>query len=213
MRMGKRPSLRTTSSIRLWVCLGRLSVGSALIGGNDPICYYIGKNDRYPHVDSLYKTSNYIQSFGCNGFFYRADLIKATNLDNYYPMDNAMEVKGEFSAIGCDWVWHKTSDNLISFLKKRYKYARDLYSDRNDRRWLMVDTKEDKLRLCWFIISTITVLPALAISIKGFLKIRDFSWFWHWPVCFGFLVTYTILALRNFVKHGQFFQVKCPVQA
>ena len=179
----------------------------SLIGGNDPICYYLGKNDRWPHVEELRIRSDYQPSYGCNGFFYRSKHIKSTNLDNYYPMDNAMEVPGKIYSMSGS-IWHRTSDNLISFLIKRYKYARDLFSDRGDRRWKIIDTKEDKWRLCFFCISTITLLPALFVSIRGFLKIRDWAWFWHWPVCFGFLITYSILALRNLFKHGHLFQ--CP---
>jgi len=172
----------------------------SLTGGNDPISYYLGKNDRYPHVKSLIRRSKYAQSFGDNGFFYRSELIKKTDLDHYYPMDNALEVEGEFSALDCDWVWHRTSDNLLTFLKKRYKYARDLYSDRNDRRWKMLDTKEDYWRLIGFILSTIGVIPAVCVSIRGFLKIRDWAWFWHFPVCMGFLITYGVLVCRNILN-------------
>jgi len=178
----------------------------SLIGGNDPICYYLGKNDRLPHVNSLAKYSDYPPSFGCNGFFYRAELIKKTDLDNYYPMDNAMEVPGKFCAIDSDSIWHRTSDNLITFLKKRYKYARDLYSDRTDRRWKIVDTTADCWRLAFFIFCTITVVPCLFTSLRGFKRVHDIAWFWHWPVCFGFLITYSILAFRNLFKYGRFFQ-------
>ena len=184
----------------------------SLIGGNDPVCYYLGKNDRRPHAKDIQETSDYPSSYGCNGFFYRSELIKKTNLDNYYPMDNAMEVGGEFSAMDCDWIWHRTSDNLVSFLIKRYKYARDLYSDRQDRRWKMLDTSQDYIRLIWFILCTIAIFPCLLVSFKGYSKIKDPAWAWHWPVCLGFLVTYTFLAIRNLFKHGRLFQCRAPLQ-
>ena len=105
-------------------------------------------------------------------------------------------------------IWHRTSSNLIPFLIKRYKYARDLYSDRNDRRWKMVGTREDKWRLFAFVLATVTIAEPLYVSIRGFIKVRDFAWFWHWPVCMGFLITYTILAIRNLFKYGRLFQVR-----
>lgn len=172
----------------------------SLIGGNDPICYYLGKNDREPHVQSLKRTSSYQPSYGCNGFFYRTDLIKRTDLDHYYPMDNAMEINGNFVALDSSAIWHRTSDNLISFLKKRYRYARDLYCDRNDRRWKMLDTREDYGNLALYIICTLTIIPSLAISIRGFRKIRDWAWFWHYPVSLGFLITYGVLTCRNILR-------------
>jgi hypothetical protein len=180
----------------------------SLIGGNDPVCYYLGKNDRKPWADSLIKKSNYQPSYGCNGFFYKSKDIKSTNLDNYYPMDNAQEVPGVIYSFTSSGIWHKTSDNLITFLKKRYKYARSLYCDRWDRRWRIIDTKEDRINLGIFIGCTILTIPTLLISARGFSKVRDPAWFWHPIVCWGFLITYTILALRNLLKYGRFFQ--CP---
>lgn len=188
----------------------------SLIGGNDPICYYLCKNDRYPHaIELTRKTKHYPPSYGCNGFFYRANLIKNTDLDHYYPMDNAKQILEEnetmsFATFCNDSIWHRTSDNLISFLKKRYRYARDLFSDRQDRRWKIIDGREDRIKLVFFAISTVTIIPCLITSIRGFLKIRDWAWFFHWPVCVGFLITYSILALRNLFKHGRLFQIKCP---
>ena len=168
----------------------------SLIGGNDPVCYYLGKNDREPHVSSLKRVSNYAPSYGCNGFFYRADLIKKTNLDHYYPMDNALEVPGKFIGLPFDSVWHRTSDNLLTFMKKRYKYARDLYCDRRDRRWKMLDTREDYWKLLFFILSTVCVVPPIFLSFKGYSKVRDRAWFWHPVVCWAFLITYGVLTLR-----------------
>lgn len=172
----------------------------SLIGGNDPVCYYLGKNDRDPHVSSLKRTSSYQPSYGCNGFFYLTNLIKKTNLDHYYPMDNAMEVEGSFVSLDSDAIWHRTSDSLIPFLKKRYRYARDLYCDRTDRRWKMLDTKEDFANLFLFIVSTVTVIPCLITSARGFLRVRNWAWFWHYPVCLGFLITYGVLVCRNILR-------------
>ena len=190
----------------------------ALIGANDPIAYYLGKADRLPHFER-YENVDYcimdmmwpLPSLGDNGFFYRTSHIKQADLDHYYPMDCAVDLaeKGmrQYIRLCYDYVQHRTTDgNLLTFLTKRYRYARDLYCDRSDRRWRMVDTKEDRWRLFIFGASTITVLPAIWISIAGYIKVRDFAWFWHWPVCFGFLITYGLLACRNLLKYQSLFQ-------
>ena len=169
----------------------------SLIGGNDPLSYYLGKNDRIPYVWELWRTSNYQPSYGCNGFFYRSEEIKSTNLDHYYPMDNALEIKGKIYGMSLDSIWHKTSDNLFNFLIKRYKYARDLYCDRIDRRWKMIDTQEDYWRLFCFVFFTLTMIQPLCVSIRGFRSIKDFAWFWHPVVSLGFLITYGALTLRT----------------
>lgn len=183
----------------------------SLIGGNDPVCYYLGKNDRRPHAKDLTRQYDYPLSYGCNGFFYRSELIKSTDLDHYYPMDNAIDVEGDFFKIDSDSIWHRTSDNLITFLKKRYRYARDLYCDRRDRRWKMFASTEDYIKLAIFCLYTLTAIQPLVVSARGFSRLRDWAWFWHWPICFGFLITYTILAIRNLFKHGRLFQ--CRPQA
>ena len=191
----------------------------SLMGCNDPIAFYLGKCDRIPwykHSSRSWFSRDLKPSYGDNGFFMRTDLLKKTNLEHYYPMDNAQEVLEKsnglsFTVFPTASVWHRTSDNLISFLKKRYRYARDLYCERTDRRWKMLDTREDYWKLCLFVIYTLTIIQPLSVSIRGFRKVPDIAWAWHWPVCFGFLITYTILAIRNLFKHGRLFQ--CPQPA
>jgi len=189
----------------------------SLVGGNDPICFYLGKNDRLPYWDDpeilvgeMLNFRKFIPSLGCNGFFYKRDDILQSDLDHYYPMDNAEDLRklGKYFYFrsGALQIWHRTSDNLFTFLLRRYRYARDLYCNRHDRRWRMVSAKEDYLRLALYIFFTVTVIQPLFVSIKGFAKIRDFAWFWHWPVCVGFLIMYTILVLRTLCKRALSFR-------
>jgi len=188
----------------------------SLIGNNDPVPFYLGKCDREPWVKGLYEPRG-IPSYGCNGFFVRRSCFQYTNLDDYYPMDahvDMIENRGmNYKVLEQGTIWHRTSDSLISFLTKRYRYARDLFSDRKNRRWKVIDGREDYWKLALFILSTLTVVPALCLSVRGFMKIKDPAWFWHWPVCLGFLLTYSLLAIRNVLKHGAFFQVRCPSPA
>ena len=152
-------------------------------------------------MEELIRTSSYQPSYGCNGFFYRSEAIKATDLDHYYPMDNATEIKGRIHGMSLYDIWHRTSDNLFTFLRKRYRYARDLYCDRDDRRWKMLDTREDYLRLGLFVLATLTVIQPVMVSIRGFASKRDWAWFWHLPVAIGTLVIYGLLVCRNLLKH------------
>lgn len=179
----------------------------SLIGNNDPIPFYLGKCDREPHVSGIYKGRGF-PSYGCNGFFVLRESFEKTNLDHYYPMDAHVDMKLRYWVLDQGTVWHRTSDNLISFLTKRYKYARDLYSDRRNRRWRVIDTREDYWRLLFFIGTTLTLIQPISISIRGFSKIRDWAWFLHWPVCLGFLLVYSALAVRNLFKFGNFFQIR-----
>lgn len=194
----------------------------SLIGNNDPVSFYVGKCDRKP----MYEQNDYyvseeivsfplsgmnLPSFGDNGFFIKRHiLLEEVDLDHYYPMDAYVDINKNkglvFIRFNAQYIWHRTSENLTSFLIKRYKYARDLYCERNDRRWKMLDTKDDYTRLAWFVASVLFIIPCLYISIRGFLKVRDWAWFWHWPVSLGFLITYSLLVCRNILKRQFVFQ-------
>jgi len=200
---------------RFYACVSQdnsLNRYFSLIGGNDVICYYLGKNDRKPWFEQtdamdelMWFRGRKIPSLGCNGtFINRKQWIENADLDHYYPMDCAVDVINKNPALflrrNVADIWHRTSDNLITFLKKRYKYARDLYSDRNDRRWKIIGSWKDKGRLFLFILATLTMVEPLLVSVRGYRAVRDPAWFWHWPVCVGFLITYGILTCRNILK-------------
>ena len=182
----------------------------SLIGCNDPLSFYLGKADRKPHYEGddetvleMVQFKDSVPSLGDNGFFYLRRHLLEANLDDYYPMDCAEDLRRKGRNIYIRWangvIWHRTTNgNLIEFLIRRYRYAKELYCQRADRRWRMLDTREDYLRLGFFILATLTVIQPIMVSIRGFLKVRDWAWAWHYPVCLGFLITYGVLALRTF---------------
>lgn len=168
----------------------------ALIGGNDPLSYYMGKNDKRSHAN--YKT-NLKGAIGDNGFFIRKDLIEKTDLDNYYHIDNAIEATEGVFGLTTDYpIWHKTGGNIFSFFAKRYRYGLQHAFNKN-RRWHLVDFSQPKdiVRLIWFICVTLTVIEPLYLSIRGFLKVRDVAWFLHWPICVMTVFTYGLLIIHH----------------
>ena len=166
----------------------------ALIGGNDPLSYYIGKNDKASYLEVVLRNKNL--THGDNGFFIRKELIEATNLNNYFHIDNAYEADVIPRPISLD-IWHKTGGNIFSFFKKRYRYGLEHAFNKN-RRWHLVDFSkpQDIWRLIWFISCTLMIIEPLILSFRGYLKIKDKAWFLHLPVCFLTLVTYFVLVLH-----------------
>ena len=169
----------------------------SLIGGNDPLSFYMRKNDRWSYIGHHGNESG---SIGDNGFFIKKNLIEKTDIDNYYHVDNALEACGSvFSSVGTD-IWHKTGGNIFKFFAKRYRYGLQHAFNKN-RRWHLVEkTPKDIGRLIWFIFVTLTVMEPLYLSIRGFLKIRDVAWFFHWPVCAMTVFTYGVLIIHLFLK-------------
>lgn len=167
----------------------------ALIGGNDPLAYYMHRNDRCPHVTSLYKAMDK-PAYGDNGFFVLKSLIEKTDLDNYYHVDNASEIGIEPYAC-MSQIWHKTGGNIFSFFAKRYRYGLQ-HAFNPNRRWHLVDFRNPKdiWRLICFILFTLTLVQPLSLSLRGYRKIQDVAWFIHPVACLLTLVTYTTLMIH-----------------
>lgn len=167
----------------------------ALIGGNDPLCYYMGKNDKRTYFDY---SNNRRGSIGDNGFFIRKSLIEKTDLDNYYHIDNAIEATEHADYWLADYpIWHKTGGNFFKFFQKRYRYGLQ-HAFNPSRRWHLVDfsRKEDICRLVWFIVASLTLIHPLMTSIRGYRKLQDMAWFYHPIVCLATVFTYGVLVIH-----------------
>ena len=176
----------------------------ALIGGNDVLSYYMKKNDRMSYFEPLPKERPIGKSFGDNGFFVRKELIEKTDLDNYYHVDNANEIGFIPYPIDCD-IWHKTGGNIFKFFTKRYRYGLQ-HAFNPNRRWHLVEkTPRDIGRLIWFIFVSVSLLPTLFLSIRGYLKIKDVAWFMHPLICLATVFTYGLLMVHLCI--GRLFQL------
>lgn len=181
----------------------------SLFGGNDPISFYMGKNDRWSYLGA---SGNMQGSIGDNGYFIRKDLIEKTDLDNYYHIDNAIEAKALTAALSYT-IWHKTGGNLFKFLSKRYCYGLEHAFNKN-RRWHLVDFRSptDTRRLAWFIFAGITLIQPLSLSLRGYLKIRDIAWFLHPVMCLATIFLYAVLT--SHVLFNRLFQsLSAPMDA
>src|SRR3990167_4538500 len=168
----------------------------SLIGGNDPLAFYMNKNDKASYQDNWSFGPWRDRTFGDNGFFVRKSLIEKTDLDNYYHIDNATEIENtpEYEMKS---IWHKTGGNIFKFFIKRYKYGLQ-HAFNSNRRWHLVNfnRKEDICRLVFFIVVILTIIHPLIFSIRGYIKIRDLAWFLHPITCLMTLFTYCVLMMR-----------------
>lgn len=170
----------------------------ALIGGNDPLAFYLGKNDKSPHYNAMVNIDMNNKTTGDNGYFARKVNLMSTNLGQYFHIDNSQETIAPtvfFSEIA-----HNTGGNIFKFFAKRYRYGLQ-HAFNPNRRWHLVEkTPRDIGRLLCFIFVTLTILQPLFLSIRGYLKIRDVAWFLHPFVCILTLFTYGLLILRLIVS-------------
>ena len=176
----------------------------SLIGGNDPLSFYMRKNDRFSYFEDYgIPPNNRMRtglSWGDNGFFTYRHLLLKTDLDNYYHVDNANEIDW-IKKYGCQtmsrYIWHKTGGNIFSFFRKRYRYGLQ-HAFNPNRRWHLVDFSKPKdiVRLTWFIIASITLVNPLYTALRGYLKIQDKAWFLHPVCCLATVITYAILMMH-----------------
>jgi len=176
----------------------------ALIGGNDPLSYYMGKNDRLPywHRGTGLPKGHRIGTIGDNGFFIKKSVIESTDLDNYYHIDNAVEaLSGNILAFLDGEIKHNTGGNIFHFFAKRYRYGLQ-HAFNPTRRWHLVDFRKPKdiVRLMWFILCSLTLIHPLLTSLRGYLKIRDVAWFYHPLVCFATTITYGALVFHVLLR-------------
>ncbi len=181
----------------------------ALTGVNDPIPWYLDKHDKIGYgIDNEVTRDNCIavediekvRTYGDNGFFVKKECIMQADLDHYFHIDVCQDMfdKGlkKYALVNTS-LWHRTGGNIFKFFIKRFRYANQ-YS--KNRRWHMI-TKKDIPNLLFFIFTTVTLVYPLALSLGGYLKVRDKAWFMHLPVCLFTIITYCLLTLKHVINN------------
>ena len=187
----------------------------ALIGGVDPVPYYLGKDarlswafDKYNLLGESRDMGDYfivkfekdkIPTLGANGAMLRRSLLKYAKSDpeNFFHIDiNYDLIKKGFNtyAFVKDEIIHYKKTRFIDFIKfliRRKKIMEKQYFESlKKRRYAVFMSSQDKVGLLKFIVYTVTFIKPLNDSLKGFIKVRDIAWFLHPFVCFSFLLIY-----------------------
>ena len=192
----------------------------ALLGANDPLCWFLGKADRrdyttrsgYPTYVTYHDPAN-LPSLGDNGFFCWAKDMKAvvTDPSRHFPMDAVSDMiqhtgNNSFKVVGYLKVWHRTGESFLDYLRRRYVYTRDLYfRQRGKRRWHMVG-RRDWPKVALFTIMSLCGVPHLRTVWKGYKSLPDSSWAYHPIVCFSLTCVY----LWCFIRWGLWSRSSCP---
>ena len=198
----------------------------ALLGGVDPVPYYLGKDarlswafDNYNLLGKSKDIGNYylvefskdkIPTLGANGAMLRRSLLKYAKADpdNFFHIDiNFDLIKQGFNTYGFvkDEIIHYKKTRFIDFFKflqrRRVIMERQYFENLNRRRYAVFVSSKDKLGLLKYIVYSLTFVKPVYDSIRGFLKVRDIAWFLHPFVCLSFLMVYGLAIIgRKLVR-------------
>lgn len=197
----------------------------ALLGGNDPIAFCLGKHDRVPFGDYSLpagaklqtRAENYdvvtfslsnLPTLGCNGFLLRKecfDLLEIKDPEFFFHTDihvDLIQINVEISyAIVNDSIIHASGGSLLNNQLKRVKYKFLLYDRLSSyRRYKVFDSKSvvDLIKLSYTIISAFTFVIPLLRAFYWFTKTNRWEWFFHPVALLSSVVMYSFgLIKRN----------------
>ena len=185
----------------------------ALMGMNDPLCFFIGNYDRYCHITGRWTGLTVIEhdedhfltveldekqipTLGANGFLVRKDrLVDALIGDYLFDIDVVWTLvsKGhnKFAKVKIGII-HDFASSVSMFSKKQERRIRDyLYYRRlNLRKYPWGEL--NRPRVLAFVLSTILIAPLLVQAGRGYSKKRDRAWFFHIPACWITLLIYSL---------------------
>lgn len=196
----------------------------ALLGGNDPVVYYLGKHDRVPYGErhlpkgaELVSTINgceivrfsskQLPTIGCNGFLVRKayfDLLDLQDPEHFFHTDVHVDLlrkhpNAEYAIVG-NAIIHASGGTLLINLRKRLRYKSE-HSERlrEYRRYHVFDPScwRDRLRLLYVIVVAGTFIIPLLRAVVGFFRTRRWEWFWHPVATFGMVAAYSVALVSN----------------
>lgn len=196
----------------------------ALFGVNDPIAYYFNKRDRiswleygskWPLMGKAIDMGSYFivrfepeetPTLGCNGYLVRKALLSKAKSDpeNFFHTDVNYDLitQGHNTfAIVKNHIYHKTSADFPTFIKKRVYYMLKYHLHNIDkRRYKLYDARKDTLKLIYFILISLTFVKPLYDSLRGYTQIHDIAWFLHPLLCFSTVVVYSLATIIGLIE-------------
>ncbi|HTB21325.1 MAG TPA: glycosyltransferase [bacterium] len=189
----------------------------ALLGMNDPLCYFLGNYDRRCVLSGRWtglelqemdrggwiKVSlreDALPTIGANGFLIRrADLLATQtqpylfDIDCVYDLVRAGRVHVAKVKVG---IIHLYCRGFGDFVRKQRRRIRDYlyYQKHAQRRYPWASFP--KARLAWFIVATVLVLPTLLQALVGWVRSRDAAMLFHPLACLATLAVYASGVVR-----------------
>lgn len=193
----------------------------ALIGMGDPLCMFTGNYDRYCRVTgkwtevereekdcgdylSVKFRSDMIPTIGANGFLMRTKkLVENFEGDYLFDIDVLWELFSKKPDLRVakvkTGIVHLFCSDLKTFYRKQNRRIRDFLFFSKDKGRKYPWGKISKVKIIFFALCCITIIPLIVQSIIGFCKKKDIlAWMFHPIACWITLWVYgwgTIIGL------------------
>ena len=195
----------------------------ALIGMNDPLCYFLGNYDRLDTLTGRWTSLPVkqeekngwikvtlqplvIPTIGANGTLNRRQILVKSKLvgDYLFDIDIIAQLASKklvkFAKVKTSIIHLYCGSDIKKFIRKQKRRIKDyLYYQKIGVRkypW----QKQNKVGLLKFIFSCVAIIPLIWQAIKGYLKKPDLAWFFHPVACCVTLVIYALESVCGVVK-------------
>jgi glycosyltransferase involved in cell wall biosynthesis len=191
----------------------------ALMGMNDPLCFFLGNYDRQnlisgawtamPHTEEdkggylkIGLDRKHLPTIGANGFLIRRYILNIYGIGDYLFdidilqgfFDSQAVLKIAKVKIG---IVHIFAGGFKDFCRKQKRRIQDyaFYKEAGLRRyeWGAFNVAG----IVKFIICASMVFPLLFQAVYGYVKKRDTAWFFHAPACVATLWIYAFSSIRS----------------
>jgi len=195
---------------------------SALIGANDPYAYISGIYDRYSYLSDKWtnlkiKTQDFpdylkiklnpdqaIPTIGANGAIFRNDFFKKYfHGDYFFDIDIITSVLHQthqplyFAKVKIDIIHTFCEASIKKFIRKQKRRIIDFYQFQNQRKYDW--QKNNRFATIKFSLYTLTLIPPVFDSFRGYFKKPDFAWFFHPLACLISFFVYFSATLKNVI--------------
>ena len=193
----------------------------ALMGMNDPLCYFLKNYDRMNALSGEWTgldivtvdRGDYLEArlepgsiptIGANGFLVRKTLLDTLDIGDYlFDIDVVHELvlrgHNRFAKVNVGIV-HLYGRGLFTFARKQLRRVRDFryYRSLGIRRYPW--NRQKKAGLIKFVLYCLLVVPLLLQSARGYARKPDAAWAIHAPACIITLVVYGWGFIEGFFK-------------
>jgi glycosyltransferase involved in cell wall biosynthesis len=190
----------------------------ALMGLNDPLCYFLGNYDRRNSLSGQWTQLKLkqedkgdwlkvslkpplIPTIGANGTILRKEPFLKSGLigDYLFDIDILAQLASKrsikFAKVKVGIIHLYCGSDIKKFIRKQKRRIKDyLYYQKLGARHYPWQS-QNKMGLLKFILSCITIIPLVFQTFKGYFRKPDFAWFFHPLSCW---ITFLVYGLEKF---------------